>query len=340
MPAPLVSVLMPAYNAAATLAAALESLRVQTLDDFEVVAVDDGSNDDTGRILEAWQPLGPRLRPFRLAHQGLIGALNHGLQQCRGRYIARMDADDLCHPHRLQEQVRLLEEHPEVSVAGSLVETFPREQVGQGFRLYEEWLNRLVTDADIRREIFIESPIPHPSAMLRRQELLDLGGYEERGWPEDYDLWLRYAAAGRVFAKVPQVLLYWREHPARLTHTDSRYSVENFLRAKAHYLLQGPLRQRDAVFVWGAGKTGRRLSKHLIRGGCCLAAFVDIDPGKIGKRLRQVPIADASELPHLWQQARRPLLLAAVSSRGARALIRQEMARLGLAEGADFLCVA
>jgi glycosyltransferase involved in cell wall biosynthesis len=225
---------MPAYNAAATLAAALESLRVQTLDGFEVVAVDDGSNDDTGRILEAWQPLEPRLRPFRLAHQGLIGALNHGLQQCRGRYIARMDADDLCHPHRLQEQVRLLEEHPEVSVAGSLVETFPREQVGQGFRLYEEWLNRLVTDADIRREIFIESPIPHPSAMLRRQEILELGGYEERGWPEDYDLWLRYAAAGRVFAKVPQVLLYWREHPARLTHTDSRYSVENFLRAKAH----------------------------------------------------------------------------------------------------------
>ena len=70
-----------------------------------------------------------------------------------------------------------------------------------------------------------------------------------------------YFVAGKQFAKVPEVLLSWREHPDRLTHTDSRYSVENFLRAKAHYLLQGPLRDSDEIIVWGAGKTGRRLSK-------------------------------------------------------------------------------
>jgi hypothetical protein len=251
-----------------------------------------------------------------------------------------LDADDRSHPERLAEQVRLLTERPEVSVAGSLVETFPRSEVGEGFRLYEEWLNGLVTHADICREIFVESPIAHPSAMLRLEELRALGGYEDRGWPEDYDLWLRYHAAGRTFAKVPRVLLYWREHPQRLTHTDGRYAVENFLRAKAHYLVRGPARDRDAVFVWGAGKTGRRLSKHLIRNGCQPTAFVDIAPDKIGKTLRGAPVVRPEDLPARWRSARRPLLLAAVSSRGARRLIRQELARIGLTEGTDFLCVA
>jgi len=331
---------MPVYNAVSTLPAALESLQTQTLEDFEIAAVDDGSDDGSAEVLAQWQQREPRLRPVFAAHQGLIPALNRGLALSQGRFVARMDADDLAHPQRLEKQVALLEQHPNVSVVGSLVETFPREQVGEGFRLYEEWLNQLVTHEEICREIFIESPIVHPSATVRREEMMELGGYQERGWPEDYDLWLRYFVAGRRFAKVPQVLLYWREHPARATHTDSRYSVENFLRAKAWYLIRGPLQGRDALIVWGAGKTGRRLSKHLIRGGCTPVAFIDIDTRKIGKTLRRVPVVDPAELPGLWRQRERPLLLAAVASRGARGLIRRELARLGLIEGRDFLCVA
>ena len=331
---------MPAYNASTTLAAALESLQAQTLDDFEVVVVDDGSEDDTGKILEVWQARDPRLQSVAQEHKGLIPALNRGLELCRGRFVARLDADDLAHPQRLEKQVRLLGEHPEISVVGTLVETFPREEVREGLRLYEEWLNQLVTHEDICREIFIESPIAHPSAMVHRREILELGGYLERGWPEDYDLWLRYFTAGRRFAKVPEVLVSWREHPMRATHTDSRYAVENFLRAKAFYLLQGPLQNRDALIVWGAGKTGRRLSKHLIRGGCTPRAFVDITADKIGKSLRGVPIIGAPDLSAAWRQWERPVLLAAVASRGARALIRQELVRLQLIEGEDFWCVA
>ena len=331
---------MPAHNAAATLAAALESLQVQTLDQFEIVAVDDGSEDGTREILKAWQSRDPRLRLIFGPHRGLIGALNQGLEECRGDLVARMDADDLARPQRLEKQVHLLEQHPEVSVAGTLVETFPREHLREGFRLYEEWLNQLVSHEDISREIFIESPIAHPSAMVRQREILALGGYEDHGWPEDYDLWLRYLAAGKRFAKVPEVLLCWREHPARATHTDSRYSVENFLRAKAFYLIRGPLQDCDALIVWGAGKTGRRLSKHLIRGGCTPQIFVDIAANKIGKTLRNIPIVSPAALPDLWSRWKRPLLLAAVASRGARALIRQELARLRLVEGEDFLCVA
>jgi glycosyltransferase involved in cell wall biosynthesis len=340
MSAPVVSVLMPVFNAASTLDAALDSLRAQTLQEIEVVAVDDGSDDDSLLILENRRRDFPQLSPVPIDHSGLIDALNRGVEHCRGQFIARMDADDLCHPQRLEKQLELLLGDNSVSVASSLVETFPRDCVREGMRIYEAWLNSLVTPDDIRREMFIESPIPHPTAMVRRHELCELGGYRDFGWPEDYDLWLRYFVAGKQFAKVPEVLLSWREHPDRLTHTDSRYSVENFLRAKAHYLLQGPLRGSDEIIVWGAGKTGRRLSKHLLRGGAHLTAFVDIADDKVGRSMRGAPIIAVEELASTWRHCQNPTLLVAVASRGARALIRTKLQELELVEGHDYWCVA
>jgi hypothetical protein len=189
------------------------------------------------------------------------------------------------------------------------------------------------------REIFIESPIPHPSVLVRRRDLEELGGYEDRGWPEDYDLWLRFYLEGKRFAKVPEVLYFWREHRTRLSRTDPRYSIENFLRAKAHYLARGPLQGRTAL-IWGAGRTGRRLSKHLLREDAQIAAFVDVDPEKIGRSLRGIPIYAASDLRARWDASSSPFLLSAVSSRQARALIRAYLRDMGLQEGRDFLCVA
>ncbi len=340
MAEPVISVLMPVYQAATTLPETLESLRCQSLDRFEIVAVDDGSTDGSPAILEAWQRADPRLRPDLRAHEGLTHTLNHGLRSCRAPYIARMDADDLAAPQRLEKQLQFMEQHPQISVLGTQIACFPENQVREGYRVYCEWQNALIDHEEIAREIFVESPLTHPSVMLRRDELISLGGYHDCVWAEDYDLWLRYFSAGKRFAKLPEILLSWRQHAKRLTHTDSRYSVENFLRAKAHYLLDGPLRGRDAVFVWGAGKTGRRISKHLIRGGCTPAAFIDIDDNKIGGTLRRVPVIGVSDLSAQWLRWQRPFLLAAVASRGARKLIREELARLELTEGDDFLCAA
>ena len=325
MSPPRVSVLLPVYNAEATLVEALRSICSQTLRDLEIVAVDDGSEDGSSCILREVAASDSRVHPVTLEHGGLIGALNTGLRHCRAPFVARMDADDVSLPERVEKQVEMLEREPGLGVAGCLVEGFPRAQVGEGMRLYLEWQNRLRTHEEIAREIFVESPITHPSACLRRSVLAEAGGYEDRGWAEDYDLWLRLAAAGVRFAKVPEVLLRWREHPGRLTRTDGRYSVENFLRAKSRYLLAGPLRGRDAVFIWGAGKTGRRLSKHLVRGRCPLAAFIDIDPAKIGRTLRRVAIVSSEEFAERWNRCRNPMLLGAVASRGARDEIRREL---------------
>lgn len=331
---------MPCYNAEATVDAAVESILAQSLNDLELIAVDDGSSDATAGRLEAWAARDARLRVVRRAHAGLIEALNAGWKACRADVIARHDADDLAYPDRLQAQWDRLAAEPDLAAVGCLVEGFPPEEIREGFRLYIEWLNGLTTPEAIAREMFVESPLVHPSVMVRRSWLDRLGGYQDHGWPEDYDLWLRMHLAGARFAKVERPLMAWRDHPARATRTDSRYSVENFLRAKAHYLMQGPLRQAPGVIVWGAGAIGRRLGKHLVREGAPLLAFIDIDPVKIGRSRRGKPIHAPDDLTELLHATPGTVVLAAVGARGAREIIRTRLKGMNLAEGRDWWAVA
>ncbi len=343
---PAVSVLLPCYNAAETLEAALASLRAQTLADFEIIAVDDGSTDETLTILKKWAKADERIHIVQRPHGGIVTALNAGLVECQAEYVARMDADDLSRPERLELQAQFLDAHPEVSVASCLVNGYPPEDIREGFQIYIEWLNSLVTDEDIRRELFIESPVAHPSVMFRKAAVTAVDGYQDFGWAEDYDLWLRLYLNGARFGKLPQTLLDWRDQPERLTRRDPRYSLENFIRAKTHYLIlgrqtdRGPLAGRDAVIVWGAGMHGRRISKYLLRDGVPLAAFVDIDPKKIGRTRRGKPIIAPEELLGWWDKFEHPVILAAVGARGAREIIRQRLTELGLAEGRDWWGVA
>ena len=336
----LVSVVMPCFNAADTLPEALESLTGQTLVDFELIAVDDGSSDATASILKEWAVMDARIRPIFQPHSGIVVALNNGWHACQSPLIARMDADDLAHPERLERQVAFLDMNSEIGVVACRVEGYPQEEVRQGFMVYLDWQNSLLTDVDIRREMFVESPLAHPSVVIRQEWLSRVGGYQDHGWPEDYDLWLRLYLAGARFAKLPEYLLHWREHPQRMTRQDSRYSLENFLRLKAHYLARGPLNGKGAVLVWGAGMMGRRLSKHLLRQGVPLTAFVDIDPAKIGRTRWRLPIISPEELPAWWQAAEEPVVLAAVGARGARQLIRQHLNQLRLREARDWWSVA
>jgi glycosyltransferase involved in cell wall biosynthesis len=331
---------MPCFNAQATVDEAIDSLLQGTWQDIELVAVDDGSADDTLGRLKAWAGRDQRVRLVGIEHGGLVDALNAGWRQAGGTLIARMDADDVALPTRLAKQVALLEARPDLAAVGSLVESFPPESARTGFQRYLDWLNGLIEEQAIAREIFVESPLPHPTVVIRRSWLERMGGYEDHGWPEDYDLCLRMHLAGARFAKVPEVLLRWREHPDRATRTDSRYSVENFLRAKAHYLALGPLADADGVIVWGAGQMGRRLSKHLLRAEVPIDCFLDVDPSKIGRRTRDRPVLPPEALMERWRALVRPKLLAVVGSHKARPEIRAYLVDHGLVEGVDWWAAA
>jgi glycosyltransferase involved in cell wall biosynthesis len=338
MTPPTVSVLLPVRNGGRWLETGLVSLARQTLADIEVVAVDDGSDDDSGAVLDRWAGRDPR---FTVVHQpaaGLVAALNRGLERCRAPLVARMDADDVSHPRRLELEAALLASRPDLGVASCLVRHFPWRRTARGFRLYEEWLNTLRTHDEMARERFVESPLAHPSVMVRREILMESGGWRDLGWAEDYDLWLRLFEAGVRFAKVDRCLFFWREHGERLTRTDPRYSVPSFLRCKARYLARGPLACARTVVLWGAGPTGRRLSKFLAEEGVGITAVVDIDPKKIGGAMRGIPIIAPEQLPD--QLGTGTVVVAAVASRGARELIRGRLVEFGLEEGGGFWCVA
>jgi glycosyltransferase involved in cell wall biosynthesis len=335
---PEISLLMPCYNAAATLPEALASIAAQTFGDYEVVAVNDGSTDATPDLLAAAARNDPRWRVLTRPHGGILAALNAGLAECRGRFIARMDADDRMHSRRLEIQRAWFAAHPETDILGCRAE--PLGPAREGFRLYLKWQNGLLTDEDIRRERFVESPLAHPGLMLKRAAYEQLGGYEDHGWAEDYDLLLRAAEAGLRFARTPETLVQWRDHPGRLTRRDDRYSPHNFSRARVHYLARGPLAGRDAILLWGAGESGRRFSKLLKEAGHAPAAYLDVDPRRIGSTRYGRPILPPETLPAEWARHRNPVALAAVGARGARALIRARMREFGLVEGRDWWAAA
>ena len=331
--APRVSVLLPVKDAAATLSECLASLRGQSLQDHEVVAVDDGSTDGSRARLERAAAEDPRVRVLRSDAPGLVAALNPALRAARGPFLARMDADDVTHDDRLRLQAEALERDSATSILGARV-TVLGGTANAGMRAYVEWSNGLLDDAAIRRDLFVESPFVHPSVMMRARVLRDLGGYRSYDGPEDYDLWLRAAAAGARFAKLEEPLLLWRDGPARLTRKDPRYAPERFRERKLEALLEGPLAGRDAV-VWGAGKIGKTWARALLARGVRVRAFVEVDPRKLGQRIHGAPVVDVASGSALGGA----LHLAAVGQPGARERIRAEARRHQL-DDADLVAVA
>jgi glycosyltransferase involved in cell wall biosynthesis len=325
----ILSVLIPARNASATIDAAVASMQAQTIRDLEIVVVDDGSTDDTAVRVAAAAGRDARVRLIKTPAMGLVPALNLAITAARAPWLARMDADDVAHPERLEHQMQLSDSADIIGCGVRIVGG------GDGYARYGAWLNGLCDHDSILRERFIESPMAHPTVLMRRTTAEGLSGYRDMGWPEDYDLWLRAAAAGARFAKVQRMLLDWTDRADRTSRQDVRYHEEAFYACKAHHLARGPL-SGGRCTIWGAGPVGTRLARALRKEGVTVSRFIDIDAKKIGSVRGGSPIVGMDELDG---DADAPLL-AAVAARGARDLVRTELSARGFVEGRDFWCVA
>ncbi len=349
-PEPVVSVVLPVRNGAATLARALESVRAQTFTAWELVVVDDGSTDGTADLAAAVARAERRARVLRpaAAGAGIVAALNTGIAAARGRWIARLDADDAMHPERLAAQVARGDggadgagsavRGEQVGLVSCLVEFGGDRAAQAGYALHVDWLNSLTTPEEIALNRFVEAPLAHPSVMFRRELAERLGGYRDGAFPEDYELWLRWLDAGVRMAKVPRVLTTWHDGPGRLSRTDPRYAPEAFFRLKAEWIARELARSGGGrpVWVWGAGRPTRKRAAALAAHGLTIAGYIDVDAKKLGRLGGTgVPVIGPEALPPAGEIT----VLGYVAARGARALCRAALAARGYAEGRDFwLC--
>ncbi len=333
---PRVAVLMPCRDAGATVRSAARSILRQTFRDLALVAVDDGSADATAAVLEGLAARDPRVLVVRGPGEGISGALNRGLARCDAPFVARMDADDLAHPRRLERQLEALARAPALWAVGSRVRAFPRRAVRDGMRRHVDWLNGLVTPGLVRRDLLVESPLVHPAAVVRREALERLGGWRDGPFPEDYDLWLRADEAGGALSNVAEPLLLWREGPARATRRDPRYALLRHVALKCAHLRRTVLAGRGEVALWGAGETGKAFADALARERVRVALFLEVDARKVGRTVRGAPVYPYAEA----SRARGLPLLVAVGAPGARPLIRAELSRQGFEELRDFWAVS
>ncbi len=331
---PSISILLPVHNDSSYLVRAVTSMRRQTCRDWELLLLDDGSTDDSAVLVDSLAREDPRIRAMHLPHRGIAASLNTGIDRAKGRFIARMDADDVSHIRRLALQKAFLEERPDVCAVGCLIRIFPRRRVSLGMMAYEGWLNSLVTPEEIVREIFVESPLVHPSILIRRESLEWVEGYRDEG-PEDYDLWLRLHARGLRFAKIPEVLFWWMDRPDRITRNSPSYSRQAFRECKARHLADLLGAEREILLA--GNREAKSLAAILEKAGLRVLGYVDVNPKRIGTVWEGKPVIGYPDLPARYGGC---MLLAAVGSWGVRNVIRRQIESLGYREPDQFLCVA
>lgn len=209
---PQVSVLMAAHNAEAYLNRAIQSITNQTLENFELILINDGSTDATQRIAEQLSENDKRIHIYNQDNAGLTKSLNKGLALCRAQLIARMDADDISRPSRLSAQVHFMKQNPGISALGCHI-----LKIDANGRSVQVWRSPSRPDEAAWR-LSLGCTLPHPGVMFRKSAVEQLGGYDpSKKSAEDYDLWCRMVRAGHSITNFPEILVDYRIHESQIS---------------------------------------------------------------------------------------------------------------------------
>lgn len=333
MEAPL-SILLPFRNAGPTLDAAIASIASQTFPDWELLLIDNASSDDGLGLAQRRSLSDAQIRLVNEPRIGISHALNTGLDHARGKYIVRMDADDIAHPERLAKQLAHMEAHPEIGVLGTRTTFSTTVQKSSGMRWFVDWQNAILSPHEHYVKRFVDAPLAHPTVMFRRALIEQHGGYSIDPLPEDHELWLRWMDAGVRFAKLPEELLTWNDHADRLSRTHANYSVDAFFNTKAKWLAKWMKRKLNDRPVIIAGTSGlcRDRARLLEAEGVRIHAFTDVKP-------REVPgyaFVPHDELPPSGEA----FVVSFISQRGTGDRIATFLGSRGQVEGTDFILAA
>ena len=209
---PLISVILPVYNAEKYVREAVESVLAQTFSNFELIVINDGSTDGSGAVLRELAARDTRIVLVDRSNGGLVSALNEGINLARADLIARMDADDIAMPERFSEQYRRMSEAPHLGAVGSFILLIDAdgEIVRQG--------HYPVSEGDVENFLEAGCPFAHPTVMMRKEAVVAAGGYRRAfSHAEDYDLWLRIHELGYALSNIPKPLLKYRVHDTNVS---------------------------------------------------------------------------------------------------------------------------
>ncbi len=292
----LVSVLMPVKNAAPFLEACVQSILAQTHTRWELLAVDDGSTDESLQLLKQWATTDARISVLTNTGAGIIDALRLAYSRSKGMLITRMDADDRMAPIKLETLVKKLTQHGPGHLATGCVQYFSNAELGEGYRNYEAWLNGLTAQGSNFTDIYRECVIPSPCWMVYRTDLDRCVAFEPSVYPEDYDLCFRFYQQKLTVIPCKEVLHHWRDHASRTSRNHPNYADNRFLELKLHWFLQLDHDPTRTLVLWGAGQKGKALARMLIQQDVPFC-WVCNNPKKIGKDIFGITMQSVEDFP-------------------------------------------
>ena len=263
----MISILLPVYNAATFLEECLNSILQQTETNWELLAVNDFSTDNSFEILEKYATTDTRIHAFQNTEKGIISALRTAYQNSSGTFITRMDADDRMMPDKLKTLKSLLSKNGNGHVATGLVQYFSDNELGEGYQRYEAWLNNLTQNQSNFSEIYKECVIPSPCWMVTREDLEECGAFHPNDYPEDYDLCFRFYEKALKVVSEDGILHQWRDHTTRTSRNDETYANNQYFDLKLPYFLKLEYKKEHPLVLWGAGKKGKRIARILEKNG-------------------------------------------------------------------------
>jgi glycosyltransferase involved in cell wall biosynthesis len=326
-----VSILIPFKNTAEFLPDCIQSIIDQTYKEWEILAVNDHATDNSPNIMNSYAQKDARIKVFKNDGKGIIEALRTAYSLSKGTYITRMDSDDIMSPNKLEIMVNSLKNNGQGHIALGKVKYFSKDGVGDGYKSYEKWLNRLTEKGSNYSEIYKECVIPSPCWMVYREDLEKAGAFSSHRYPEDYDLAFRFYGQGLKCIPTNGLLHYWRDYAHRTSRTSEHYAQNYFLDIKLYYFLKLDRDDHSPLVLWGAGKKGKTLAKKLLKKNIAFTWVCD-NSNKIGLDIYGKKMEDYPEITKLGKAQ----IIITVANKDAQTFIKDYLLALGKKTVQDF----
>ena len=242
---PVVSVIMNVYNSQKYLEAAIKSIISQTYKNFEFIIIDDGSTDDSYKIINKWAKKDTRIIAKKQKNIGIPRTLNKAIKYAKGKYIARMDSDDISLPKRLQKEVKYLDNHPDISLVSSYIKIIDENDKIIGN------FTPATADKEIKKTSIFSCQFNHSASMYRKKDFLEIDGYNPKfRYAQDFELWFRFMENYNV-ANIPEYLVLWRKTSEQVSTNKKNEQEKYATLAKKEAIKRGQYPLYSIIFlIW------------------------------------------------------------------------------------------